>query len=88
MKSNWRSMAWMAGTRRFREVRPDYQRRGHAPLDGIELISQLKRNCARVPPAMIVSYKERDEIGARIAGGRGLLPGQGHFHDDRLLKRS
>ena len=57
-------------------------------MDGIELVTQLKRDPRlKAVPAMIVSYKDRDEDRRRgLEAGADFYLTKGSFHDSRLIE--
>ena len=57
-------------------------------MDGIELVTQLKRDPRlKAIPAMIVSYKDRDEDRRRgLEAGADFYLTKGSFHDHRLIE--
>ncbi|MBL9169849.1 MAG: hybrid sensor histidine kinase/response regulator [Verrucomicrobiales bacterium] len=57
-------------------------------MDGIELISMVKRDRKlRSVPAMIVSYKDREEDRLRgLEAGADYYLSKGSFHDDTLIR--
>ena len=55
-------------------------------MDGIELVSRIKADPRlQSLPVMVVSTRTAKRIAGGAGRGRGLLPGQGQFHDDALL---
>ena len=57
-------------------------------MDGIELVTQLKRDPRlKTVPMMIVSYKDRDEDRRRgLEAGADFYLTKGSFHDSRLIE--
>ena len=61
---------------------------GASPMDGIELVSLIKKDPAlKSLPVMIVSYKDREEDRRRgLDAGADYYLTKGSFHDETLLQ--
>ena len=57
-------------------------------MDGIELVGLMKKDAKlKSLPAMIVSYKDRDEDRRRgLEAGADYYLSKGSFHDDTLIE--